>query len=272
MIRRTSVLSAVLIALLASSVADTEEKTTYPPYPDVWGYELPWHARSRGFIGLHLYDQPDGDVLVGYMMGLGGPQRNFVFHGLRFFSGRPARYSASQFNALEHTYRRIAPPTRARFSDGSVLSPWSDCTGNCCPVYSSRYLRKTSSRGYDLFRKSIFLITDRPIRVNVGRYCDHNQTLGVDEIESRILVVDPVLKLLDDDTVLLATGEHNVVIRLTANLESKSPLSGRRLVLIDHHVVTDELAVNPANGYLRNDKQTADAIEAYISKLGITGR
>jgi len=256
---------AVVLGLAYSltGIASSQERRTYPPYPDIWGYEFPSNSLSRRYIGLTLYDQPNGDILVSYVMGLRGPEEHFVFHGVGFFSGRKARYSRDEYSALERTYRRIAPPTQARFSDGSVLTPWSACVGNCCPAYS-RFLRRIDSKGRDVLRKSIFLVSDKPTKVGVGRYCEHNWGLNRDEIETRIGKLDPVLARLEDDTVLLADSSGTIVIRLTPDLESKSTLYGRQIVLIDRHVV-DELHVNPATGQLRNDQQVADAIEAYIA-------
>jgi hypothetical protein len=251
------------LACSSTEIASSQEKRAYPPYPDIWGYEFPSNSPTKRYMGLRLYDHPDGDILVSYVMGLGGPEEHFVFHGMGFFSGKKARYSRAQYNALEHIHRRIAPPTKARFSDGSVLTPWSTCIGNCCPAYR-RFLRKIDSKGRDVLRKTMFFVSDKPVRIGVSRYCEHNSGLNRDEIETRIVPLDPVLKRLEDDTVVLADSSGTVVIRLTPNLESKSTLFGRQIVLIDRQVV-DELHVNPATGQPRNDQEVADAIEAYIA-------
>ena len=36
----------------------------YPPYPDVWGYELPWPGKDDRDSSMSIYKMPDGDYAV----------------------------------------------------------------------------------------------------------------------------------------------------------------------------------------------------------------
>jgi hypothetical protein len=242
-------------------MAGSQGARTYPPYPDVWGYEFPSSSPSKRFIGLRLHVQPDGDILLTYVSGLAEPEQHF--HGVGFFSGQRARYSRDEYNALERLYRPVRAPSQARLSDGSVLTPWSTCIGNCCPAYSL-FIRRIDTSGRDVFRKSVFYLSKRATRLAVGRYYEHNAGLSRDEITTRIIALDPVMVGLEDDTVLVADSSGTVVLRLTADLTSKSALFGRQIVVIDRHVV-DDLRVDPATGRPRNDQQVADSIEAYVA-------
>jgi hypothetical protein len=120
-------------------------------------------------------------------------------------------------------------------------------------------------------RKSVFYVSDREVRLGIGRYCEHNSPPGDrDEIRTRVVQVSPFFVPLADDTFLLADSDGNVVIRLTSELKSASALFGRKLVLIDRHLV-EEMQHDPKTGAAWSDQSTADALEAYIKAGRRTG-
>ena len=135
---RIRIAALALLAGLASIGSPVmAQERHYPPYPDVWGRELPRGEIHKTDTGPDLYPGGDGDMLV-YKVFLSGRASTEEWSARRvsFFSGEDVLTSFEERNRQEHKWYTPDPGGREhlRFPNGYWLE-------NARPYYPFHWQR-----------------------------------------------------------------------------------------------------------------------------------
>src|SRR5690349_2477652 len=112
-----SILVFLLAVFLVGQVAAEDGQTRkYPPYPDVWGYELPWPDISNRQSAISIFSLLDGDFLATYVKHTSKQRRKdgscceyqSEDAGLSFFSGKQWSGTETDNHADEHREDRLS--------------------------------------------------------------------------------------------------------------------------------------------------------------------
>ena len=109
---RGHLLGAVLVFLVVHT-AGGDDGPRFPPYPEVWGYELPYGRPGDRTLGLKAYRWPDGDVRFTFRQNVapGWPSRtspgrpDYTVIALDVFKGTRTRMSLAEWTSLRGTTR-----------------------------------------------------------------------------------------------------------------------------------------------------------------------
>jgi hypothetical protein len=180
--RRCKFLGGFILVLLLILVAEgftwAEEKK-YPPYPDVWGYELPV-SETVSYAGIDVIKMPDGDFMVIYTAEWrylkNRKAKNFdiskdkigKFAGFSFFTSKQIDFlSNDEFNNFMKNMRREKrtikkyPKVPIVFTDRTSIKIVSETH----PKYDlpfERYLERQDKDGKVMMRKKLLYVYAKP--------------------------------------------------------------------------------------------------------------
>lgn len=223
----------IILAVAASfafATLATAADPTYPPYPDVWGRELP--VAERKFASIEIYTDPDRRVVVNYYEG----EKDMA---MDFFTGQVRELKVDETNSWIHLrrenpaeYRRsltkidIGPNDRVACLQRHILGNRGVCWHN---------FNSSLWRGADFLRprisKMLFSILDKPFVEEQDSDCGffHKPIPVTYQVESYFLCS---IYLLDDGTFLAASHNLETVIRFRPDLTSPY-IRNRKLFLVD---------------------------------------
>lgn len=249
----------LLVLLCSVSFSNAEEKK-YPPYPDVWGIELPV-SESVTYAGIDVIKMPDGDFMVTYISNWKelksrkvkgfDPNKDiirkhsgFLTFGLREVKFTPdgEYYSFMEKARKEGREIKSYPTYPIVFSDGSTMelidpigsSKWSN------PI--DWYLERKDKDGKVLFQKKLLYIYDKPLRAKM-LMSERNFNYKGEYYQERVnWPMEMKYIPLEDDTFLLVGFiEHKkpktvVIIRFNKDLNTKSDLINKKLYLMGESI------------------------------------
>lgn len=222
--------------LVASAVAAQDTAKRYPPYPDVWGIDLPMaQERAYGTCGnprTSLYRHPDGELrfLVFYREATKNKEcegGRAVFFFVDFFQQSITEVSEEVFNSYSFENRRSGyVPGAQRWYEldigpaGVVRSrnfgPWrrGDCNQNVV-----HRLERFDPSGALIKTLYLFEILKAPDEITIWPECAHIDPPGPKTI--RVVNRSQNIAMLADGT-FVAWGEYSpAIFRFTADFETK---------------------------------------------------
>lgn len=225
----------------ASVVFTHEAQKKYPPYPEVWGYHFPQPNVNSQFSHFKLHFVPHGDIYLRFKTYLANnwqdkaltcdEKRKYAY--IEYFSAKVHRLNCDQY----YKFRKRYPKHEGRkwtymevsFKSGSRIIKAHSGGGNCYYPLSP-YLMKKSPSGKTVFRKTLLYLADVPAihRTNPSCGVDGGKVVARVIAPKRTRFID-----LGDGTFLFYSADDNYVIRFDQNLQSKSPLLGTRLFLVN---------------------------------------
>jgi hypothetical protein len=247
-----TILKSALLALgvflfAAPEPALAAEKTAaqklYPPYPDVWGRELPIPKGvlgeiSAGNLNSGVYEGVDGRILVEFSYqdrpGAKSRGRRFLYD---FFAGPTIKdWPASEFKKrrlfLEaNGYRQLKNIVGTQYGDRIRLpdgSHFSETDGDAIYITG---LRRFDASGRQLYHWVIFYISEQPYFSLGNEFSEFFN--GRRYAHFRALDISPKLFPLRDGTFLLAGGTRPVFMRVRNNLSSPYIKRSGNIALID---------------------------------------
>ena len=234
--------AAALLGVLVASATLFAEGKRYPPYPEVWGYELAYPAPGSRHASPRAYTMPDGEIRFIFATTLRyekGVPRAVEYAALDYFKGTLVPITRAEWDRFgrEFSAHRVefAEPTRMRvqFGDGSSVRlvegmPWNLCGG----VLFDTWLVALDPKGAE--RRSVHILYLRPDEVvkRVNPAC--GKWGGEEEFRYRVETVVPAALIpLADDSFVIWESQGNVILRLDRNLNTRFKL-GERLFLLEH--------------------------------------
>lgn len=268
-------LSVLLLLLIFFNTASAEEKK-YPPYPDVWGYELPWlkeNKNDKHFFQsvntmLDVKKMLNGDYLIIYSIWKTKKDEKFpeekgkgLIEGVFFFSGE-------RRDAKDIVKEHILPLEfyKKEFGDGSRIKVTSPYPFKCRPTIN-KFIEKRDKDNIVIFEKALIYLPDNPIRVYSVRKsgCD-NVPQGSGSYLRWVDQIDLVFISLEDETFLVADQKGKAVIRFDKDLNTKSDLLNNRIFIVDKKVI------DGFNAKAVNDQDRTEAVYKHIINLKKGGK
>src|SRR5206468_13098628 len=104
----------------------------YPPYPDVWGYELPWPEKNSRHSGSMIFKKGDGDYVAMYIKQITKVRRKngsccdltYEHAGLSFFYGEKSE--GTEVAEFEELLREDRVPRKFGKRNLLILTDGSD--------------------------------------------------------------------------------------------------------------------------------------------------
>jgi hypothetical protein len=222
-------LFAFLFTFFICSLAIAEKNAkAYPPYPDVWGYDISeYPAVKWGQSGKQAYRMEDGDIwfIIDYSYKIKDPLKfPYEYYDeeyilLKFFSGEQRKINAKERTELfaltkgKDVYSEIVS-----FSDGSTLQWKSGLAPRLCSTldFVRGYFLKT-----DLAKNEIkySILAARPQVDMISDQATCEEQAGHFLYQK----IYPLYNLIDlgDDTFLAYTGGSNLILRFDRNINTQ---------------------------------------------------
>jgi len=258
MIKKIATIFLILLFFNMSFSYAEEAVKKYPPYPEVWGVELPV-SEGVTYAGIDILKMDDGDYMVKYIADYrdlkSRKEKDFdvskhtiiKFAGYSIFGSKYIEFASNaEFNHFMEKARkegRIITYQPVTFSDGSNLIMMPEGGGS--PKGDNPidwYLERRDKNGKVLFQKKFLYIYDKPRRENI-QYSERNENYKGEYYLER---VNPPAGMkfvpLEDDTfIMLGLIEHKkpksiVIIRFDKDLKTKSDLIKNKLFLMDESI------------------------------------
>lgn len=284
----------ILLFLCSVSFSYAEEAVKkYPPYPDVWGIELPV-SESVDYAALRVVRMPDGDYMVVYAKAWVKlkEKEKAKYVGQLVFSGASKDFKTDdEYNKFFEQMReegRIlrfhAPPAKRkiiteedrikRLADSSSYGRGISVGGgdvrteDCNPL--DGYLVMLNKDGKTLSKKKLLYVYSKPMKKEVPLTCEGTETYrGKFYYEKVHFLEEMAYYSLEDDTFLFVGFLKNqsppsvVVIRFARDFETKSDLINKKVFVVDEEVY-EKLTYKPD---LDNQVKVDQAMYNYLIKI-----
>ncbi len=264
--------AAALLGVLVASATLFAEGKRYPPYPDVWGYELAYAAPGRRDVSPRVFLMPNGEIqfltLASVRQEKTMKRPAYQWALLEYFTGivTPMREPEVDWFIRDHraqSVKVVHPGTMsATFGDGSSIRVVQRGTGSgICPYHwFGTWLVARDPRGAE--RRSVHILYLRPDEVvaQVNPRCAE----GEEGLEFRYRVENVVpagMAPLADDSVVIWEGFGNVILRLDKDLNTRFRL-GHRVFVLEHGEL--ERLIREAGD--RDEQQRHDAVLRHLLK------
>lgn len=241
---------------------DAERK--YPPYPDVWGYELPMSENGNRNANYATFMNPAGALQVMYVT-RGSGQGGYDFSLLDFFSGGIKHFSSDKelerFSKENRGYRiNSISHNVAKFGDGATVAR-EGFSHNCYINLPFRLVVKDKD-GVVLVNKYLLYLREMPRVQSVTPYCENAQ--GESSFNVHVESVFGSIIMLKDDTFILSESGGNLVLRMDEQLETK--YKNKHLYVVGAEVV-DGIKQRLLEEGKFNHQSFDDAVVAYLKGL-----
>ncbi len=283
-----SIVVGVALAALAMGASGTEQATAtkkYPPYPDVWGYELPWPAKNNRQSAIMIFKKDDGDYVAMYIERIHNKRRKdgscceqkYQFSGISFFSRE--KWDGDEVGRFAENHRqdrvpqRFSQPNPWILKDGTELRQGGVSQGPC-PNKLAWYLMMLDKEKNILAEKRLIYLLERSIKMPVAYPCERNELLvsKQDQVTMRVQGVEPYIIPLDDGTFLLYDQGGNILVRFDRNFTTKSELLNRNVFVVDRQDMDVFVAQYLKERNLDYNDQTAnDGAYDYVAHIKMRG-
>ncbi|PYV83770.1 MAG: hypothetical protein DMG05_25555 [Acidobacteria bacterium] len=239
----------------------------YPPYPDVWGYELPWPAKDDRNVLFNVFSLPEGDYFVTYVKSLRKAKRKdgtccdfkMTHAAFNFFSGQKRDLSGDELDAFGRANDKNRLQGELRkilFSDGSSIE--QEGRGhNCYEPFPYSILRKNKDGVVSINKKLLYLLPNsRKVQINGGRCADPATTIDkkVEEVYARFMQIE-------DETFILYDTGGNFILRFDKELNTNYRLNNS-IFLVDMERIEK---IKEVQNY--DPQATQDGISQYLLDL-----
>jgi hypothetical protein len=257
----------------------------YPPYPDVWGYELPWPDTNNRQSVISIFSLPDGDYLAHYLKHMRKQRRKdgscceyqSEDEGRSFFSGKKWDGKESDNYADEHREDRLSvgsmKPRPWILTDGINFQQKTKDAGRCTNNLDSHLVMLDPAKNV-VAKKYLIYLLQKPIKQPVCYPSERNENLVGKQrsVTMRVEGIRPYIIPLEDGTFLLYDMDGTIIMRFDRDLSTKSALLNRRVFVVDRQAMdafVEEFMKQKNLDY--NDQTLNDAVYAYVTKLKKAG-
>lgn len=217
-------MKAVFIAfliILNCSVCEgaTKKKVKYPPYPDVWGYDILDDADTSARYSFTIAALKDGDYAIEYYSTPSKDNKDVDTSVIHFFSGVKRHFATTKKN-LEYYHDEKFFDPRTQFvtlSDDKVVDSSSKLLGN---YIHSLYVRRTTND----FKKENNEYELSPI--GIAPHCEREKGCV-----NKAYFLAPILFKLKDDTFFAFDPHYYLFIRFDRDFKTK--FKSQRTVKLD---------------------------------------
>lgn len=274
----------LLVGLAWPALAEDQPTKKYPPYPDVWGYELPWPDKSIRHSSIRIFRLPDGDYLATYLKQMRKHRRKdgscCEYHsedaGTSFFSGKKWDGKAADKYADEHREdlvpREFGKPHPWILTDGNEVQEGT--RAGRCPNYLDWYLRVLDTAKNVVAEKRLIYLLEKTIAEPVCYPSEMNENLIGKQrtVTMRVQGVQPYIIPLEDGTFLLYDQDGNIIMRFDREFNTKSELLNRRVFVVDRQAMDAfVLEFVKQRNLDYNDQTLNDAVYEYVTNLKKAG-
>jgi len=224
-----------LVACTQSKEISEPERKTYPPYPDVWGYDLSeYPAFKWGGGDVRAYRMEDGDIwfIISTDYKIEDPLKRFSAKGkhfdekyilIKFFKQELIELTKEERSKLFNNFsgdQRVGYSTSrlVTFKTGETLEIDSAPTPKLCfvPDFISHYLIKTNADGIE---KKYTILASSP-QVQVSRDRASCEVQGAPFLYQKLYFLPGFLIGLEDDTFLVFDVGSNLILRFDKNMST----------------------------------------------------
>lgn len=238
----------------------------FPPYPDVWGVEVPKQITS-------VYEVTNGDFLIIYPLKdlapddkkLSGCTLSQDWMGTTFFTSVKICLTDSQTNFLGNRYRRIRLSIGRKhyFKDGSSVEPIDFGYSGCYSNFTHSLVLRDPS-GHEVARKSVLMLLASPQKIKFRQ----KPACGTDVkfMQSVAPIALGHMHVLPDRGVILVHDRYLLLV--DRNLETMASFAGKTIFIVDWQKVKEIekiilKALNTENYFQSYD----DAMREYLLRL-----
>ncbi|MEW5949277.1 MAG: hypothetical protein AB1711_07670 [Thermodesulfobacteriota bacterium] len=270
-VKRVS-LVVLFLLFFTSSLLYAEEAKKYPPYPDVWGYELPVYGMRPSLT--QVAKMSDGDYLIIYTRERkaeeGKVQGNYTAAWVLFFAGASKDFEKDERGKTwktvtdENRNIKYTIKPKVNFSDGSSIEYKSDL-GNCADPFD-RFLQKKDKNGKVIAEKILLYLYDKPTKSDINSICERNWDYDKDYYFKKVdnMSVHYLIPLEDDTfLIILYCPESIVALRFDKDLKTKSDLMGKNIFSVDRNTLINMRSKLKDS----SDSGTSDALAKYLLKF-----
>jgi hypothetical protein len=218
----------IIIILIGSIGISSAEERKYPPYPDVWGYELPWPNVSRQVF---IYKMPDGDFAVAYKQDKDVGDKYIIKY---FFSGQEMYLTEKEYTEFKKKDKR-GGENKIVLKNGDTirLSRYGVHIKECQNAFTDVYFYKTNTNGRVVFKKMPFYLHDKPKIIPLIDLYDLRICGGHGVLSMMIENLGRTFEPLDDGGFLFFSTSGGFIIRFDKNLHTKSRLMNQKVFFMD---------------------------------------
>ena len=210
-----------IVLLLASLSVHAAEKH-YPPYPDVWGYDLSdYPAMKSNQSRVDAFRMDDGDIWFVFNYEIKADQNANEYILLKFFKKEQEKLNTEQRNTL---FQKISEKSisnvkvKIAFKDGSFLEKINNSVPKLCytPDFLQQFFLKKESNEVN---QRYSILVGLPY---VNMWLDK----GACEVNSgpffyqKLLALNEVIDL-HDGTMLFYSSRGNLIIRLDKDMKTQ---------------------------------------------------
>ncbi len=265
-----------LVAKKAPSESGEEKK--YPPYPDVWGAELPI-SKKVSYAGIDVVKMPDGDYLITYIKDWikVKEKEKRVYVGKFLFSGRVIDFTTEEYNNFFDRIRNekreikswlLVRSTATVFSDGSSMKLiWSTHPKYNLPF--DNYMEIKDKYGKVLMQKKLLYLYNRPLKNEIPileRNFDYKGKYYYEKVNWPTEL--RYVPLGDDTFLIIGFLEYQdpptiIIIRFGKDFKTKSDLLGKKIFLVDEGIYRK---AQGRKEFPLNDQEANDFFYNYLTK------
>ena len=269
MFKNTVYFLSMLCALIINCSVMAAAPKTYPPYPDVWGYDLSTFPSVKwGASSIQAYAADDGDIWFlatysyksNYFKDLSENNTDYRYMLIKFFKGEKIELKEKEltkfFKLVEG--KRISAQFmdghNITFSDGSKLEGCSQPSSpkRLSPDFYHNYFLKTDKSG----KENRYSILAASPQVEIWLDGGLGDVPGAEFFYQKLYVLRNVIAL-KDDTFITFSRDSNLIIRFNKNLETQfKPVTPvqiqgdyimRNFFVIDYSVIENLKKEYPGN-------------------------
>jgi hypothetical protein len=246
-----------------------EHGRTFPPYPDIWRWDIPkpegFHSAAEAYqhFAYFGFDEDDGDIMI-------------VAHGFEPKQGWSYSVFKNKFEWLgfdrahalvERLWSRLLPSNRAWITPGGqkIVQYFNNYqSGKCYTTIRARDLVYPQAGNKDLFQeKFILLYSDPPRRPIIPTYCDSPKIRAKFEFDEYVHTLSLELFPLKDGTALGISIEEGMMIRLKPNYTSPA-FDNQTLFVMDGR---DLRKITGSLDLSDEHKQAHEIVRAHLDKI-----
>jgi uncharacterized protein YecT (DUF1311 family) len=258
---------------LAVNGVSNEIEKKYPPYPEVWGIDMPVYGASPRFD--HVAKMADGDYFFSYVKErkgeLGTALETYKHAWIKIFDRENKEFEINEYGETDKKIRdekrqiewSITPTIT--FSDGSSITT-EGLLGRCDNPYEMS-LRKKDKTGKVTAEKLLLYLCNQPVKTNLNTMCERNWGNNKDYYFKKVdnMKVQYFIPL-DDDTflVVLHSPESVVVLRFDKDFNTKSDLMRKNIFMID---IETAYHLYNRQDIAQGDVGSSDVLYEYLLKL-----
>lgn len=199
------------------------QEKKYPPYPDVWGYELPWPKQSQVFV----YRMPNGDFAITYKQDRNVGNKYIVKY---FFSGNEMYLTKEEVNEFKERVR-IGGGNKVTLKGGETIQVSQ--YGECKNAFTDYYFYETDAKGQVIFKKMAFYLHDKAKTVPLIDLYDLRKCGGHGVLSMMIENTGESFEALGDGGFLFFSMNGGFIIRFGKSFKTKSELINKKVFLVD---------------------------------------